>query len=384
MYSSSKIKYILPILLAMLIMVGCKHHNEPELGDVIVFSAQQIEPKAETRANGLEHVHTDFKVYGYKVFSTVDRGGKAETVFNGYRVWHTANTAGTTTSNTADWEYVNDGSQSIKYWDYESTYYYFLGYSPAGSTDVVVTETIDNTDRTTDASVSLTVHQTLTAIAPSILVSKPHEVNHIQMLSEHQVRMEFMMPMAKVRIGFFASDYSLPPYALTNISFAPTAGDIQNVADVKFTYPIRKYVAGVYQSGELEVQTVPLTTPNTVPSLTYLDCEGLPKHGSPLEPTTASNPVWAYPSGVDPSATPELIYYYTFPQPGSTPWELSMKIKDTDDAVRIAVVPAEYVRWEPNKVYTYLFKVSATAIVLEVVKVDEWTVFEVNKTVTTW
>ena len=67
-------------------------------------------------------------------------------VFDNYLVHYDVNTAGTTTSNTANWEYVGidqtiptianhvklsstTGAQSIKYWDYSQTQYDFLAFS---------------------------------------------------------------------------------------------------------------------------------------------------------------------------------------------------------------------------------------------------------------
>ena len=60
-------------------------------------------------------------------------------VFDNYNVKWTENTAETTESNTADWEYVglakNTNSsistekQSIKYWDYSQKQYDFIAYS---------------------------------------------------------------------------------------------------------------------------------------------------------------------------------------------------------------------------------------------------------------
>ena len=67
------------------------------------------------------------------------------TVFDNYVVNWTTNTAGTTQSNTANWEYVGieavapstlaGNTQSIKYWDYSATQYDFIAYS-TGDADI--------------------------------------------------------------------------------------------------------------------------------------------------------------------------------------------------------------------------------------------------------
>ena len=63
---------------------------------------------------------------------------------DGYKVVFTQGSAGNTSSNTADWEYVGIENptlptpQTIKYWDHSATSYRFFGYSPF-RTDVTVT-----------------------------------------------------------------------------------------------------------------------------------------------------------------------------------------------------------------------------------------------------
>ena len=72
------------------------------------------------------------------------------TVFDNYTVEWNQNTAGTTESNTSDWEYVNKtnyygltGRQSIKYWDFGTDYYDFAAFSTGKATlDPATTGTI--------------------------------------------------------------------------------------------------------------------------------------------------------------------------------------------------------------------------------------------------
>ena len=67
-------------------------------------------------------------------------------VFDNYLVNWTANTAGTTESNTNDWEYVgitaedpsgiSGNTQTIKYWDYSTSQYDYVAYSKGTATNV--------------------------------------------------------------------------------------------------------------------------------------------------------------------------------------------------------------------------------------------------------
>lgn len=107
-----------------------------------------------TGADAAGDLNRNFVVFGYKTVSSSD-----QTVFDNYQVNWVTNTAGSTESNTADWEYVsyknlpygttttsggtlnNNGVsanatgsstniiQSIKYWDFSASSYDFFAYS---------------------------------------------------------------------------------------------------------------------------------------------------------------------------------------------------------------------------------------------------------------
>ncbi len=90
-------------------------------------------------------LHNKFIVGGFKgagdVTATVVATG---TVFDNYNVNWKTNSAGTTESNTSDWEYVGynaaapsgiaGNAQSIKYWDYSAAQYDFIAYSTGDAT----------------------------------------------------------------------------------------------------------------------------------------------------------------------------------------------------------------------------------------------------------
>lgn len=87
-----------------------------------------------TRANketGLETISKTFKVWGYKTTGGNYTSGfnQSQNVMDAYTVNWTQQTANTTSSNTADWEYVGIANQTIKYWDYSATSYRFFAYS---------------------------------------------------------------------------------------------------------------------------------------------------------------------------------------------------------------------------------------------------------------
>ena len=112
-------------------------------------------------ATAAEKLGYKFKVYGVKktndTYSNVFAGDvysdaadyNANT--NAYWVWYNASTAKTTTSNTADWDYVGaagthgtasheatlSADQTIKYWDYGADQYEFVAYSATVGTPTI-------------------------------------------------------------------------------------------------------------------------------------------------------------------------------------------------------------------------------------------------------
>ena len=128
--------------------IGGNSPNEVNSSDNgIVFG---LGVKATTRA---EIYGSDAaKLLGNNFYVTGTKGTEAETsptptlVFDNYLVHYGINTAGTTESNTANWEYVGvtpetgsyanwvklattAQSQTIKYWDYSASQYDFLAFS---------------------------------------------------------------------------------------------------------------------------------------------------------------------------------------------------------------------------------------------------------------
>ena len=90
-----------------------------------------------------------FIVYGWKTNSDAsgEAAGNHEDVYQDYLLTWGANTAGTTESNTANWEYVGNTSQpidgagvdqTIKYWDYSTSRYDFIAWTIKDGTGSVL------------------------------------------------------------------------------------------------------------------------------------------------------------------------------------------------------------------------------------------------------
>lgn len=113
--------------------------NGPETAIVFNSGANAITRADQTGATAAGTLGNNFVVEGVKW----DGGTSDKTVvFNNYNVNYAENSANTTTSNTAGWEYVAQAphyhglntvpkitEQSIKYWDYSKSQYDFIAYS---------------------------------------------------------------------------------------------------------------------------------------------------------------------------------------------------------------------------------------------------------------
>ena len=138
--SFNTIRRILPLggcgILFLFAFVACTSDEDGTSDNrlPITFSCSE---DGVTRAEvSLSEFISDFKVYG--INGDISGSGNAatftkkNTVFPDYQVWHTENLANTTSTNTANWEYVGTvegayGSeeQTIKYWDEKHDGHYF-------------------------------------------------------------------------------------------------------------------------------------------------------------------------------------------------------------------------------------------------------------------
>lgn len=354
------------VLAVVIVVLGCTRTDTPQMQSPIVFAGGQLQPEEQTRADvPLEDLYNTFRTYTYKIM-TVDNA--LHNVMPGYQVKYVSGSAGSTTSNTDGWEYVFPSSQTIRYWDYEARYYYFAGYAPADAPKVTKAE--PNTLNPDLFEIHIDGLQAGPSVPP-VMVSEPTFKLHHQFASV--VRMPFFIPMTKVRVGFKTTSGDGLGFDVSNISFAPIDPmiNIPQEANLTCSYMMRKPVIGGVEPGDLTVTTT--SQSGNLGSLTFDET-----HGMSLPSTDV---VWVRPTGKPIAETD--YYYYVFPQ-DPTNWRLKLKVKGVDADFRTSDVPASYMEWQPGKVYTYIFKVSISNIVLELVKVDDWTVFEIDKTVTTW
>ncbi len=291
-------------------------------------SATDDSDESVTRAStGLESVATSFKLYGYKNLSS-----ETQTVFPGYTVWYTENSANSTTDNTDDWYYVSSSnSQTIKYWDFSATTYRFMAYAPADASNIKATQDTDagTISFTVPADASTEANLAATPYISALWCDEP---------TGSTVEMSFMQPFCRVRFMLIDSNGD----AFTE----ETAADIITAT---FSFAPSDDAEAVYNTGTVTA-TYPITDGTNV---TY-SCSG-------TTTATMTEPYEA--SGSLVFASEAEKWYTVLPNTGQGAYTFTLSHSGEED--RTATVPAEYMQWQAGYQYTYVFKVDLSDIVFD-------------------
>ena len=394
--SFNTIRRILPIggcgILFLFAFVACTSDEDGNSDNrlPITFSCSE---DGVTRAEvSLSEFISDFKVYG--INGDISGSGNAatftkkNTVFPDYQVWHTENLANTTSTNTANWEYVGivegaSGSeeQTIKYWDEKRDGHYFWAigdFSKSGGYDytestlpdphVIEVENITQVDVQDD---SKCLYFTKPKYVPKSKYGQP-------------VTLTFLRYCSRIRIGFYeditqsggdkrykvvgVDFYRVNDDGTFNTNELPTTnvslrGNFVNEGKVRLTYTNASFKGGD-NIDNVTTETVPVENGTSK----YMDFGVLNIAGTQ--------------SGVLPTSSSEALFttnngsQYTKVLPYNNTEGLTLQC---DILVRnqiLASIPAHYTNWQPNQSYTYIFKIVTTpdgaAIILANVEVESW------------
>ena len=335
---------------------------QPNIEIPIAFSGTLSEGKSENLARtraGLETVWTadadkKFKVWTVKNMGYTDPNYTApQFVMWNYNVKWINGSAGTTTSNTHDWEYVNQQEsgateQSIKYWDYDAKAYRFFGYAGTGVT-VSPTSPASNTENVIlsfTASAATTPQSEPVTLPASPYYSKlwfstGNPTDYPSKQFGQPVQLEFLKPFVKVRFMFRQSDASDASLSLTEKSFKPTPADppaepktIATAGTFTVTYPL----TGTETE---ESWSVTPTSPGT--------------EGTHYLTAFTQDYYEAASNATDEVKAGEKMWYVVLPAVNQGTYTLSVKVNSETKTV---VVPAQYMNWQPGYEYTYIFKIT--------------------------
>ena len=403
--SFNTVRRILPIggcgILFLFAFVACTSDEDGNSDNrlPITFSCSE---DGVTRAEvSLSEFISDFKVYG--INGDISGSGNAatftkkNTVFPDYQVWHTENLANTTSTNTANWEYVGivegaSGSeeQTIKYWDEKRDGHYFWAigdFSKSGGYDytestlpdphVIEVENITQMDVQDD---SKCLYFTKPKYVPKSKYGQP-------------VTLTFLRYCSRVRIGFYeditqsggdkrykvvgVDFYRVNDDGTFNTNELPTTnvclrGNFVNEGKVRLTYTNASFKGGD-NIDNVTTETVPVENGTSK----YMDFGVLNIAGtqSGVLPTSSSEALFTTNNGSQ--YTKVLPYNNT---EGLT-LQCDILVRNQNESQFtqqnvLASIPAHYTNWQPNQSYTYIFKIVTTpdgaAIILANVEVESW------------
>lgn len=326
-------------------------------------------------------LNNEFTVFGVKNAAAED-GTAGEAAFQNYKVAWTANSAGTTESNTNNWEYVGvtpytatqvspaPTGQTIKYWDYTNPSYTFYGIAGKALFDA---NKVSITKVLTGATVydkGYTVQLAADADLTQLFVADRKVVEKANY--GKPVTLTFRNFGAKVRVGFYETipGYSVKItkfYAVPAAATAPVTafGDLDDVNTTNFAAALQNVnkaatsneITVSYYNGTNGPENLAKLT-NTTVGYNYGLTLGTGVVNTTLG-TSSDAPTWDQTGGAytpvypfEANTTPMLLMVdFTL-----TAEDGSNETIDVKSAK--VVVPAQYVQWKSNYAYTYLFKIS--------------------------
>ena len=395
-----KTKYFILAVLAGITFASCSNDDfasennqtlvtQPGDGSInFGFSAPAMTRADLYGSDAATRLGNKFVVYGTKHVNAEDKTADNDKVaFNNFQVAYTASTAGTTASNSSDWEYAGlqaydatPTQQGVKYWDYSAkqgyTFYAFsssdITYPKNEANDkVLVTKVISDETSLYNKGYAVTVKTGANLgdlyFSDRVPVAKENY--------EKTVNLTFRNIGTKVRFGFYET---VPGYTVKIDRFYIDDANAAVVTD--FATMNDAQIDGFYAS----LQNVKGSA-NQAINVTYYDA------GAEINRPRVSNPTGGYdyniklgsaetiigkelstsattPTWVDGSTTGAYSTVYPF-EGNTNPLLLKLDFTLTaddnspnPDVIQVrgarAIIPAELVKWKGNFAYTYIFKIS--------------------------
>ena len=309
------------------------------------------------------------KVYGVKQNS--DAATSYDKVFVDYSVKYDMTKQGNDDFNDG-WYYVGAVTgQTIKYWDYASADYHFVAGSPVSAFTYALNTTTGDIESATVAGFGGRLNHSVTVpsttepvyIADPVVVAKANY--------NKEVLFSFKSSQAKVRVGIYEN---IEGYEITEIKFYNN--DASPVASNYIT--LNSATTDYFQGCSTANGTITYDWTTTPASYTFAyDATGLTKgkfweggqFASGVQATKSTDAV-AKLFGADDSMN-DQGYFIVMPTPSATTAaaltiECDYTLKSTDGSNEIikikgakATIPATYTKWDVNKAYTYLFKITS-------------------------
>lgn len=342
-----------------------------------------------TGADAASDLNKNFVVWGDKTVNST-----TQKVFGNYQVNFEMNSAGTTTTNSAGWEYVgyknlpygtttetggtlntngvasnataSGTGQTIKYWDYSASNYNFFAYSLGkGHTTTDVSPTTTYAKASAMTSAGYTLSGTGDQLKACYISNKKTITPSAS--SGTEVELQFLHFASNVKMAFYET---IPGYSVKEVKFYPDGGTstTADVAPCLFASSSVLPTAGTYtvsfdeMSGKAQVSNPADATKDSKlvfgTILTYtadrdyqenLGDNSIKYIGRSLNQATPTDAVTVLPN---PSGTDiHLKVDYTLLSRDGNGEEIKVK-------GATATIPSTLAKWLPNSSYTYIFKIS--------------------------
>ena len=360
--------------------VGDNNPNSPDGSGAIAFGSgfKAVTRGNTTGAQAADLLNKKFVVSGFK-----GNGTTMSTVFDNYIVNWVESTAGTTASNTSDWEYVGiaaaapsaiTGNQTVKYWDYSTSRYDFAAYSLGTNTSITTgTPTSGQILVTSIGKAETYAGPTYTLKGSAVDLAKCYISDMVTVAKanyQKEVQLTFRSLGTKIKVGFYET---VPGYSVKDVKFytddatsiatgasATSATLFMPSGTVGFgsagTYTVT-FVENIAQVAFAKDEGASVEKQKAFGDLTYKAKEGNETGENIYLGRSSNNVSYAgsdYTTVLPNTATGDVLELrvdYTL-----------VSIDGSGEEIKIhgakAFVPATYTVWKPNYAYTYIFKIS--------------------------
>ena len=424
-----KTKYFIFAASALVALASCS--NDEYIGDNNGLTAEQGDGSIQfaytmpnaTRADIAGGEAADVLGNGFYVTGTKGTEGSKNPsptlVFDNYLVHYAINTAGTTESNTANWEYVGVtpgtgsytnwvklsdlNSQTIKYWDYSQEQYDFMAFSTGKNKavsktafsggDALTTGEIGVTKMKYGAAldVSSTIPTAYTFYIPDLAALKEAYISDIVEVKKanygKDVVLKFKNIGSKIRMALYET---VPGYSVKDVKFYTVDKADAEVDDLGSATATNANLIGADNTSFITKGTIQVRFPHV--GDTYASNQDYDKADASVEAATGSydkfkdfgalklvadeadeNPQGTHYIGRSLTtasfAGVENAQFYTPVFPNTTAYPITLRVDYTlvpidgaAETIKVkgakAVVPSTYTKWLPNYAYTYIFKIS--------------------------
>ena len=394
---------------AAIVFAGCSNNEfvgedsgrtqESDKGQIAFSSTLPAATRAWYGADAAAKLNNKFIVSGFYGDKSTNAVANTTTAFDNYQVQWKVNTAGTTASNTADWEYVGidaaapskvTGKQTIKYWNYSAGQYDFIAYStgdnkvvtegdPATGSVKVSAIAVPTADNPAAYTIQGAKDDLMKCYVADLYTAYNPEQTDKPKLGD-RVRFTFRNVATKVRVALYET---VPGYSVKDVHFyaddnTKTADDKTITATAATLYPTASFAT----AGTLTVSFPTVGTSNTGNTDYNKAHVAVVADKDKTEASHAFGDL-NYGNSDDPRLTgssylgttlPNASYagtgdFYQTMLPNETGSTLTLRVNYTlvsndgsGEEIHVygakAIVPAIYAQWKSNYAYTYVFKIS--------------------------